>query len=220
MQNFKIAAFALAMCVLALSGNKSIIVIDAGHGGWDPGKISADGHEERHINLAIADFLQEHLEASGAIVFRTRVDDVALGDKKRIDLQARASMATEFGADLFISIHQNAFPKQNVKGAQVFYYQDSKESKLLAEAIQARIKDSLDPANNMSAKGNDAYFLLKETATPAVIVECGFFTNHEELAKLITEDYQQRIAWAIYLGISDFLYAQTNPTEKDNAQNQ
>jgi len=206
MLKFKTAVAALILGTLtALSCNKSIIVIDAGHGGWDPGKISVEGHEERHINLAIADFLQEHLETSGAIVFRTRVDDIALGDKKRSDLQARANMPTEYQADLFVSIHQNAFPKSSVKGAQVFYYENSAQSKLLAEAIQARIKESLDPANNMSAKGNDAYFLLKETATPAVIIECGFFTNPEELAKLVTEDYQQRIAWAIYLGISDYL---------------
>jgi len=205
MQKFKIAAAMLFFCsFMAFSAHKHIIVIDAGHGGWDPGKVSADGHEEHEINLAIAEFLQQHLETSGAIVFRTRTEDTALGDTKRTDLRARANMPAQMQADLFISIHQNAFPKESVRGAQAFYYEDSASSKKLAEAIQARIRESLDKENRMEAKANDSYFLLKETGTVAVIVECGFITNPDELTKLVSEDYQQRVAWAIFLGIMDY----------------
>ena len=213
MHNFKIIMLTtLIYGFLALGVNKSVIVIDAGHGGWDPGKVSSCGEEEHAINLAISDFLQQHLETSGAIVFRTRSEDAALGDTKRTDMRARADMPAQMQADLFISIHQNAFTKENVKGAQTFYYEGSEISKQLAEAIQARIKSSLDTQNRMEAKGNDSYFVLKETGTPAVLVECGFLTNPDELSKLKTEEYQQKVAWAIFLGISDFLEAKPLPS--------
>jgi N-acetylmuramoyl-L-alanine amidase len=202
---FKLIALAAAFSALmALSVNQKIIVVDAGHGGWDPGKISRDNHEEAAINLEIAEQLQVLLEAGGAIVFRTRIDDVALGDTKRTDLRARTAMPAEMQADLFISIHQNAFPQANVKGAQAFYNEGSQDSRRLAEAIQTRICSSLDPENRKKAKGDKAYFLLKETATTAVIVECGFLTNDEDVARLVNEEYQRKIAWAIYLGIADY----------------
>ncbi|MCL2575111.1 MAG: N-acetylmuramoyl-L-alanine amidase [Defluviitaleaceae bacterium] len=192
------------LSVVALGSAGRIIVIDAGHGGWDPGKVSAQGHEEKDINLAIAKHLQMLLESSGNIVFTTRAEDVALADKKRADLRARAVMPTDLQAEIFVSIHQNAYPKASVKGAQAFYYEGSEESKRLAQAIQNQIKQSLDPDNRLGAKANSAYFLLKQTETPAVIVECGFLTNASETKKLIDEEYQQKIAWAIYLGILDY----------------
>lgn len=207
MHKFSIAMFTTIFCTLiALSASKYIIVIDAGHGGWDPGKISTCGHEEHKINLAISDYLQQHLETAGAIVFRTRSEDTALGNTKRTDMRARADMPAQMQADLFISIHQNAFTQEKVRGAQAFYYEGSENSQKLAEAIQARIKSNLDTENRMEAKGNSSYFVLKETGTPAVLVECGFLTNPSELSKLVTEEYQQKVAWAIFLGISDYLY--------------
>ena len=192
------------VCLTAIGGMSRVVVIDAGHGGWDPGKVSVSQHIEKEINLAITLYLQQFLEANGIIVFTTRAEDVALGDRKRVDLAARANMPTDMQADIFVSIHQNALAKESVKGAQTFYYEGSVESKRLAEAIQNRIKTSLDPENHMGAKANTAYFLLKETKTPAVIVECGFLTNPTEADKLITEEYQQRVAWAIFLGIMDY----------------
>ncbi|MCL2753691.1 MAG: N-acetylmuramoyl-L-alanine amidase [Defluviitaleaceae bacterium] len=201
----KLIALSAACCLIALSGVNRVVVIDAGHGGWDPGKVSAAGHEEKDINLAIVLYLQQFLESSGNIVvFTTRADDVALGDKKRADLMSRVNMPTDMQADIFVSIHQNAFAKASAKGAQTFYYENSLESKRLAELIQSRIKTSLDLENKMEAKANTVYFLLKETKTPAVIVECGFLTNTNEANKLITEEYQQKVAWAIYLGIMDY----------------
>jgi len=190
------------MC--ALSANQKIIVIDAGHGGWDPGKVSSQNHEEAQINLAIAGMLQMYLENAGATVFTTRADDVALGDTKRKDLRARTDMPSHMQAHLLVSIHQNAFTSPKVHGAQVFYYDGSEQSQKLAEAIQTQIRTFLDHDNKMEAKASTSYFLLKETATPAVIVECGFLTNHDEMLKLATPEYQQKIAWAIYLGILDY----------------
>jgi len=190
--------------VFATSVNKRIIVIDAGHGGWDPGKVGRGEKLEKDINLAIAEDLQVLLEMGGATVFLTRGDDSALGDTKKADLTARSTMPADFKADIFLSIHQNAYQNENAKGAQAFYYGDSAESKRLAEAIQTNIRSYLDAGNKKEAKADTGYFVLKKTQVPAVIVECGFLTNDEDLQKLTQENYQEKMAWAMYLGILDF----------------
>jgi len=186
------------------SVHKKIIVIDAGHGGWDPGKVGKNDILEANINLAIAEDLQVLLDLAGATVFMTRAQDVALGDTKNTDLAARTAMPTDMQADIFVSIHQNAYHTSNVSGAQTFYYGDSQQSKLLAESIQARLRSFLDTENRKEAKSNEDYYLLKKTQTPAVIVECGFLTNEEESQKLSRQDYQEKVAWGIYMGILDY----------------
>ena len=179
------------------------IVIDAGHGDWDPGKVAKDGTLEKDINLQISKYLQGYLEQSGGFVLTTRIDDTALSDKKREDLKERKNIANNEEVDLLVSIHQNSFPKENVKGAQVFYYEGSEESKKLAEYVQNRLKE-VDSSNDRVAKANKDYYILKQTKMPAIIVECGFLSNTEEKKKKKNEEYQKKIAWAIYLGILDY----------------
>ena len=135
------------------------IVIDAGHGDWDPGKVAKDGTLEKDINLQISKYLQGYLEQSGGFVLTTRIDDTALSNKKREDLKERKNIANNENVDLLVSIHQNSFPKENVKGAQVFYYESSEESKKLAECVQNRLKE-IDNTNNRVAKENKDYYLL------------------------------------------------------------
>ena len=118
-------------------------------------------------------------------------------------MNERKKLANEEGADLFVSIHQNSFPQENVKGAQVFYYGDSPESKRLAECVQNRLKE-VDKNNTREAKPNKDYYLLKKTSVPSIIVECGFLSNEEESNRLKSEEYQEKIAWAVYLGILDY----------------
>ena len=186
------------------SVHNKIIVIDAGHGGWDPGKVGKNNTVEAGINLAIAEDLQILLDLAGATVFLTRAEDVALGDTKNADLAARTAMPTDMQAHILVSIHQNAFHTNKVSGAQTFYYGGSQESKQLAEAIQARLRSFLDTESKKESKANESYYMLKKTATPAVIVECGFLTNEAEAIKLSREDYQEKVAWGIYMGILDF----------------
>ena len=193
-----------------LSANGKVIVIDAGHGGWDPGKVGKNDTIEANINLAIAEDLQILLDLAGATVFLTRADDVALGDTKNTDLAARTAMPSDMQAHIFVSIHQNAYHASNVRGAQTFYYEDSAQSKQLAEAIQAQLRSFLDTENRKEAKADDNYYLLKKTATPAVIVECGFLTNSEEAQMLTLENYQEKVAWGIYMGILDYFAACDN----------
>ena len=183
------------------------IYIDAGHGQWDPGKVAKDGTLEKDINLSISKYLQGYLEQSGGFVLTTRVDDKSLSDKKREDLRERKNIANNEQVDLFVSIHQNSFPKESVKGAQVFYYKGSEESKKLAEFVQAKLSN-IDKGNKRVAKENKDYYILRETKMPSIIVECGFLSNQQENTMLKDEKYQKEIAWAIYSGILDYYNAE------------
>lgn len=181
--------------------NKNI-VIDPGHGGSDPGKVAADGTEEKGINLKIASYLQGFLEQGGATVTTTRTEDEAVGEGKREDLKNRVKIADN--SDMFISIHQNSYPKSNVTGAQVFYNKNSEDSKKLAIFIQKRLKEVVENKNERAAKANSNYYVLKEIDIPGVIVECGFLSNSIEKEKLQSPQYQEKIAWAIYMGVLDY----------------
>ena len=188
-----------AVTTFSMPANKKVIVIDAGHGGWDPGMIGFDGIEEKDINLFIAEKLQTYLEMGGSVALVTRDGDEAVGNNKRQDLGERRKIADD--AELFVSIHQNSFPSEAVRGAQAFYYDGSSDSKLLAECIQEQITTYLDKNNRRIAKANKDYYLLKRTEVPSVIVECGFLSNQEEGKLLSDEEYQEKVAWAIYMGI-------------------
>lgn len=188
----------------SLPSNKKHIVIDAGHGGWDPGKVSSEGVNEKDINLEIATVLKDYFEQSGAIVSITRIEDSALDENKRQDLKKRLELANKENVDVFISIHQNSFPQESVKGAQVFYYKNSENGKLVAECIQNRLKQVVDEDNNRVAKENSSYYLLKNTSIPSVIVECGFLSNNAENKKLQDKEYQKKVAWALYMGVLDY----------------
>jgi len=190
--------------VFAMPASGRVIIIDAGHGGWDPGKVASDDILEKDINLSIALMLQRYLEQGGSYVLMTRVDDSALGDTKRIDMAGRRAIANEGHGDLLISIHQNSFPDARASGPQVFYYGDSPESKRLAESVQTQMSEFLG-VRRRTPKANENYFMLKRTDIPAIIVECGFLSNRGDTQLLITESHQQRVAWAIYVGVINFL---------------
>lgn len=193
---------------------KICIVIDAGHGGNDPGKVGVDGSLEKDINLRIALFLRQFLESEGIEVVMTRETDKGLYDegtsnKKVQDMKRRLEIIEKSDPALVISIHQNSYHEENIKGAQVFYYSTSEKSKKFAETLQLRFQQ-LDPENRRAAKGNDSYFLLKKTAKPIVIAECGFLSNREEAERLSSALYQEKMAWNIYMGIMQYLNAEKN----------
>jgi len=183
--------------------DRKIIVLDAGHGGWDPGMVSGKV-EEKHINLSIAQKLQTFLEQGGATVIITRIDDSDLANSKAGDMNARRLIANTSHADIFVSIHQNAYASSNVKGAQVFYFNESDNSQKLANLVQDRIKEFVDAGNKLKPRPNSNYYVLKQTEMPAVLVECGFLTNYNDRQKLTSEAYQNKMAWGIYLGIVDY----------------
>lgn len=185
------------------------VVIDVGHGGEDPGKVGINNALEKDVNLAIAQYLAQNLKTAGYSVLLTRETDVSLADtdasnQKLSDLQNRVSLFASAAPLAVVSIHQNSYPSESVHGTQVFY-SPSKESKELASCIQNQCIRLLDPENHRTIKENRDYYLFQHTTCPIVIVECGFLSNHREANLLINEDYQQKTAWAIYMGTVQFL---------------
>ena len=187
------------------------IVIDAGHGGADPGKVGINDILEKDINLAIALSLAEKLEDAGISIVLTRDSDVDLSNGasnfKSTDMRNRCALITDANPIFTISIHQNSYPSEKVSGAQVFYFTESQEGRELATILQNSLIANLDPSNKRQPKGNDTYYLLKKTPTPTVIVECGFLTSPVEAALLSTAEYQEKVSNAIYLGIMEYLEA-------------
>ena len=186
------------------------VVIDAGHGGDDPGKVGINGAQEKDINLQIALFVKTFLEQNGVNVVMTREDEDGLYDrsasnKKVQDMKNRIALIEETAPDIVVSIHQNSYPEEYVHGAQVFYYDGSSQGKELAEVLQRQLIERADPDNTRQVKANDSYYLLKKTSVPIVIVECGFLSNQAEAEKLCTPEYQERIAWAVHMGILEYL---------------
>lgn len=157
--------------------NKSVtIVVDAGHGGIDPGKVGVNNALEKDVNLAIALKLERNLKASGINVVMTRTDDNGLysesdSNKKVRDMKKRLSIIEAANPMLAVSIHQNSYPDPSVSGVQVFYYKDSIKSKTAAEIMQTQLVKSLKPAKERVAKDNSSYYLLKKTSVPIMIVE-------------------------------------------------
>lgn len=195
------------------AGNKSeplaTVVIDAGHGGYDPGKIGINDALEKDINLLISRYLQEYLTEENFEVIMTRTNDSDFREesdkyRKTADLKARCEIIKDSDADYAISIHQNSFTDSNVRGAQVFYYSGSKEGEQMAKNIQENIKESVDKENTRVSKANDDYYMLINSHCPTVIVECGFLSNRAEAEKLCSSDYQKKLAKAICKGFIDY----------------
>lgn len=188
---------------------RKTILIDPGHGGIDAG-ASANGAVEKTINLSVAKFLKEYVEAGGGNVYLTRETDDNTADpnrasgvsQKKSDMQMRKSDIEKYKADMFISIHMNKFEQSKYRGAQVFYDDDSQENKLLAEAIQQSLKDVLKDGNTRTVKNTgDSIFVLRDNKVPSALIECGFLSNADEANLLKTPEYQKLVAEGIYTGI-------------------
>jgi len=186
-----------------------VIVVDAGHGGIDPGANRPDVLE-KDINLAIALGLKNELNQYGAKVVLSRQTDVELSpecDNEKVrgryhrDLAARVEMVEESDADLFISIHANAVASAQRHGAEVFFSAKSETGKSLAQFIQTELCKVTQVSR--TAKSAD-YFVLRRNKIPAVLVEVGYITNIEERLLLQTPEYQKKLAEAIANGIYQF----------------
>lgn len=207
------AAYVASGDIALKKEEKVCVVIDAGHGGDDPGKVGINGALEKDINLQIAWKLKAFLEAQDVEAIMTRMDEHGLYDekssgKKVQDMKRRIEIIEEAQPEVVVSIHQNSYPEEYVKGAQVFYYDNSAEGQRLAELMQKCLRDRVDPENKREAKGNSSYYLLKKTSCPIVIAECGFLSNQKEAEILKDSVYQEKVAWALHMGIMQFLYTQ------------
>lgn len=192
-----------------------VVVVDAGHGGVDPGVISSvHGEKESNLNLYLAKNLSERFLADGNFVVMTRTSDNGLygslkkGYKSR-DLKRRVEICKESNADVFISIHMNKYSDKSRRGAQVFYSVKNQEGKTMARYIQDQL-NGLDEAVRICTPLAGDYYLLNNLDCPAVIVECGFLSNALDEELLLTESYREKLAHAIYYGVKAYAISSEN----------
>jgi len=186
-----------------------VIAIDAGHGGVDPGAVGKQGVKEDEINLQIALKLRKLIEENGGVAILTRNDgeglytdeSKTLREKKNEDLRNRRIEVNNSEPDVLVSIHLNSFTQPQYYGAQTFYKAGCEKSKTLAFLIQEELRNILDKENKRVPQPRDNIYIIRESASPAVLVECGFLSNPQEELKLNDPKYQQKIAWAIYIGL-------------------
>lgn len=194
---------------------KKIIVIDAGHGGPDPGAVGKNNVLEKDVTLAVAKRVEAFIQQGGgkAIMIRDEDEDLgtsqALLKRKREDLAERIRIAAESNADVYLSIHANSFPNEKLTGPQVFYHADSAEGRALAQILQAELNKVVD--GKRVAKANKDFFILKKAHQAAVTVELGFLSNPTEEQLLTTPEHQQKLAWAIYQGLSAYFAKSDQP---------
>lgn len=185
------------------------VAVDAGHGGYDGGAVGrVSGVPEKGLNLDVAQRVEKLLREQGADVVMTRTGDYALCDedppirKKLQDMQRRAALITLGGADVVLSIHMNEYAGRSESGPQVFYREGCPAGRLLAGAIQDAMIKGLSPAKQRPALGGDYYILT--LGLPGVLVECGFLSNKEEEARLMTEAYREQVARSVVQGVIDW----------------
>ncbi|WP_242967914.1 N-acetylmuramoyl-L-alanine amidase CwlD [Tepidibacter mesophilus] len=217
-------AFTMVFCIIYLTNyniskntinmpvTNKVIIIDAGHGGIDPGALGKSSLE-KDINLKIALKVRSLLEESGALVILTREKDESLyiedGNKSirqkyNENLRNRKQLIKESKADMFISIHLNSFSQSKYYGAQVLYPKNDEYGKQLAIFIQEEMRRVIDKNNDRQAKQRDNLYLFKGNEVASALIECGFLSNSNEEKLLKTDEYQDKIAWAIYAGIQKY----------------
>ncbi len=206
------------ICITGITGvqvNKSnaksyTVVLDAGHGGIDKGASGVKtGVAESDINLKIVKKLENYLVVGGFNVILTRNSEnglygVATSNRKKKDMQKRKEIIEKSNADLVISIHLNTYSVSTRRGAQVFFKKGDDLSKSLADNVQGYLNDLNDGVKDYSALSGD-YYILNCSAVPSVIAECGFLSSPEDEALLISDEYQNEVAYSIYNGIVSYL---------------
>lgn len=200
-----VSVFATAATVIAVTrtDNGITIVIDAGHGGADGGVTGiSTGTKESDINLSISKYLMKYLQNDGYNVILTRSDsssvDGGIKYSKRADMKARKDILTAAAPDLVISIHCNSYPVASVKGSQVFFAGNSAGERF-ASTVQNYFNEVLNDKPRAAAVGD--YYILNCSEYPSILCECGFLSNKQEENKLITADYQQKVAYTIYSAV-------------------
>ncbi|MBU8715684.1 MULTISPECIES: N-acetylmuramoyl-L-alanine amidase [Brevibacillus] len=172
-----------------------LIVVDAGHGGKDPGTLGVAGNHEKDYNLAVANKLIALLKQYPEFqVVPVRTTDVFY------ELSERVAIANEMDADLFLSIHANAFPKPTTGGTETFYY--NANSKTFAQVVHKYLQGATQfPDRGVKASG---FYVIKNTKMPAVLTETGFLSNPQENALLTSSEFQDKIAKALAAAIREY----------------
>lgn len=175
------------------TGNGKVVFLDPGHGGRDPGAIGLDGTPEKELNLKISLLLRDELVKRGYRVIMSRETDVT------VDLYDRPEMANASGADIFVSIHNNAY-YQREHGTEIYWYNSNPGSPKLARAVQRAMREGIGLFDR-GVKNHESFVVIKYTTMPAILVEIAFVTNPEEIKLLVDPEFQLRAARAIARGI-------------------
>lgn len=189
------------------------VILDAGHGGEDPGASTSFGAYEKDINMEITLIIGEMLKEKGYNVVYTRTEDKLLyteeenvkGLRKINDLKNRCKVAEGYDDPIFISIHQNSFAKERYSGLQVYYSVGNEESYSLASAVQNRVISDVQPNNNRRVKEGKNIYLMEKLRCTSVLIECGFLTNPEESRLLCEKEYQKILSFSIVCGIIEYI---------------
>ncbi|MBQ4338399.1 MAG: N-acetylmuramoyl-L-alanine amidase [Clostridia bacterium] len=191
------------------------VVIDAGHGGFDSGTVGADGITlEKDINLDIANRVNAMLTAFGINTVTVREVDKSVESDSTLkhksakisDIKNRLALAESTDNSVLLSIHQNHYSDPDINGAQVFYSSNNPSSAVLAQQIQDSIVNLVQPENKRSIKeSTSSIYILDKASVPAVMVECGFLSNYNELQQLKSKDYRKKIAFSIVIGVLEYL---------------
>ena len=188
--------------------NRTVIIIDAGHGGVDGGATSCTGILESHTNLQIALKLNDLMHLLGYETKMIRTTDTSIytegnsiAAQKVSDLKNRVKIINETENALLISIHQNTFSDSKYHGAQVFYTKEP-ISQAMAKEMQSALVLSLNPGSNRQAKPANGVYLMEHIEKPGILIECGFISNPEEAVKLNDPVYQNKLCCVIGTVIS------------------
>ena len=199
---------------VSLPVSNKVIVIDAGHGTPDEGAENKAGLTEAAINLKIALKVQNLLEQSGCTVILTRSDENGIYDAKSntikqmkvSDIKNRVKIGNESSADIFVSIHLNKIPQSQYYGWQTFYKNGNENSINLATSIQDGLNEAINRENKRVPLKISGIYIVDHVEIPLSIVECGFLSNPEEAELLQQDEYQNQLAWGIYIGIINYFY--------------
>ena len=188
-----------------------VIVVDAGHGGFDGGATGTlTGTPESIINLEVAKKVESELTARGFYVIMTRENTDALADTKSKDMQLRSRIMNLTGVDLVISIHMNKFSDPTISGPMVFYMKNSDEGKALAECVIGGI--CFETGRPSRHANPEDLFVLREPSAPSVLVECGFLSNSADETLLLDEAYRTKLAKGIANGVADYVISAMSPS--------
>lgn len=195
-------------------GSAPLVVVDAGHGGHDGGAV-AHGVIEKHLSLALAKQVRDHLEKAGLNVRMTREKDLFL------ELDERCQIAADAKADAFVSIHLNTNPATEIHGIETYYAAESLMARPAKGAKRGPAGESLarliqrhaslgTQAEDRGIKDSKLVVVV-QTPCPAALVECGFLTHGEEVRRLQKKDYQEKLTRGIADGVIEFLKSRVPP---------
>ncbi len=210
---FTLCIFAISATSINATSGAYTVIIDAGHGGVDCGVVGVNsGVKESDLNLEVAKELQEVFDGLNVNTVLTRSSEAGLygtkssGFKKR-DMQKRKEIIEQNEHDIVISLHMNYYSLPSRRGAQTFYYSKDKNDDKLAKSVQSALNGMPSASRSCDALYGD-YYILKCSKSPSVIIECGFLSNPEDEALLLTKEYRKELAESIASGTIAYLISQ------------